>query len=187
MRFSLAFIQASVMCLLKYFRGFLQPSSVPCQWCHPSISLPLGFLLLDLCSQKRADITPWEDFIAEQSLPSTLCLCAHQRAASPSKRGPREGGLVQGSHKAKLASLVGFLLQMESGILDSVGHRTGEATSLWLTWTQLLLGSLLLPGGAGTLELPVELVHSEDRKLTKWNPRSWHYCWGPLWQPLPWL
>lgn len=140
MHFSLAFIQASVMCLLKCFKVFLQPSGV---------IPPLRFLLLDLCSQKWADVTPCEDFITEQSLPPILGLCAHQRAASPSKRGPREWGLVQGSQKAKLASLVGFLLQIESGVLSDM-ELEQPLLLPWLTWTQLLLGFLLQPGGAKT-------------------------------------
>lgn len=129
--------------------GFLQPNSVPCQWYHPSISLPLQFLLLGLCSQKQADVTPCEDFITEQSLPSILSLCANQRAASPSKWGPREWGLVQGSHKAKLASPVGFLLPTESGVLSDIKLEQPLLFG-WLAWTQLLLGFLLLSVGART-------------------------------------
>lgn len=76
--------------------------------------------------------------------------------------------MVRGSHEAKLASPVGFLLQIGSEVS---GHGIGAATALGLTWTQLLLGFLLLPGGAGTGAASVTRL-SEGRKWTEGNPGS---------------
>lgn len=64
--------------------------------------------------------------------------------------------LVQGSPTAKLANLVGFLVQTEPGVwLDMEAEQ--PLLPHWLTWTQLL---------------PVQLP--EEGKLAEGNPGSWH-------------
>lgn len=112
---------------------FCKPAASPVT---DGISLPLRLLLLDFLQPAQADILSSEDFITVRTelLASIFCLREHQRVASSSKWGPREWGLVQNSHKAKLASLVVFTSQIASGVSSQTSEWSSGcclSVSLW--------------------------------------------------------
>lgn len=174
MHYFLAFIQASVMCLLQYFRGFLQPSGVIppslCLWGSSSWT----------CSQKWAYITSGEDFIAEQSLPSLLCLCTSKSCKSQQARsqGVRFGSRLTYSQIGRsgwfsFANWIRSLVRRGTGAAAALRltHLDPAAAAAWRGWNQLP-GQPLLP---------------EDGKLTV---KPWELTLelrSPVRQQLPWL
>lgn len=165
MHFSLAFIQASVMCLLRYFRFFCNPvvsslhvpaSEVPplgpvqpetgwCHtWCRFHCRAVITFHLVSLCTSKSCK--------SQQEVPgSEVWFEAHIK---PNWQ----------------VWLVFFCrLNQESQTWKQSSH---------CSWTDSLGPSCFWASCCFLegleQELPVKLLLSEDRKWTEGNPGSWH-------------
>lgn len=164
MHFFLAFIQASVMCLLKYFRVFLQPSGVipasPCLWGSSSWTCVARNGLTSQLVQ-----ISWQ---SSHSLPSRVFVHIKELQVPAGEVPGSEAG--SGLTYSQIGKSGWF--SFANWIRSLVGHGSRAATALRLAHLDpAALGSCCCLEGLEQ-ELPVQLP--EDGELTEWIPGSWH-------------